>query len=73
MSHADSSVCPRCGAGLRCGAASGGASCWCFSMPRVVAVPPLGNTQPASCLCPACLQQRIDNALTTHRPQRCPP
>jgi hypothetical protein len=57
MAPANASTCPQCGAAMRCGAVSGDATCWCFDLPRVIAVP----TPQASCLCPACLQQLIDS------------
>ncbi|MDD5323877.1 MAG: cysteine-rich CWC family protein [Polaromonas sp.] len=52
-----SSVCPRCGAGFRCGNVAGVAACWCSRLPHVMPVP---STMPlpagASCFCPACLK-----------------
>jgi hypothetical protein len=65
-------ICPQCGAGLRCGAASGDASCWCFEMPRVVAVPTENPPAKASCLCRACLQQLIDSQTYSHDPKNIP-
>ena len=68
----DTSVCPRCGAGLRCGMVAGDAECWCVKLPHTVPVPPalpdpaLPNDGPAACFCPACLKQIADerhNAL----------
>ncbi|WP_371434840.1 cysteine-rich CWC family protein [Polaromonas sp.] len=56
----DSSRCPRCGAGLRCGMVTGDATCWCFAMPHAIPVPSTDKTKQAGCLCPACLQQLID-------------
>jgi hypothetical protein len=61
MNEANASTCPQCGAGLRCGAASGDATCWCFDMPRVVAISPTDPEQKASCLCRDCLEQLIDS------------
>ncbi|MES2401207.1 MAG: cysteine-rich CWC family protein [Pseudomonadota bacterium] len=55
----DSSTCPGCGAGLRCGMVTGDSKCWCFEMPRVIPVPPADNPANAACLCPACLQKLI--------------
>ena len=40
---------------------AGDASCWCFSMPRVVPVPASDRGETTGCLCPACLQQLIDS------------
>lgn len=36
----DTSVCPRCGAGLRCGNIAGDATCWCAQLPPIMPVPP---------------------------------
>ncbi|MEC5213753.1 putative paraquat-inducible protein A [Polaromonas sp. CG_9.5] len=62
---ANTSVCPRCGAGLRCGMVAGDAQCWCTQLPNVMPVPALNeHTLPdngaASCFCPACLKQITD-------------
>jgi hypothetical protein len=71
---ANTSVCPRCGAGLRCAMAAGDAECWCVQMPHVMPVPAalpeqaLPDSGAASCFCPACLKQITDerkNALST--------
>ncbi|WP_426145547.1 cysteine-rich CWC family protein [Polaromonas sp. DSR2-3-2] len=35
----DTSICPRCGAGLRCGMVAGDAECWCVQLPHVMPVP----------------------------------
>ncbi|CAN5510975.1 hypothetical protein BH10PSE16_BH10PSE16_34640 [soil metagenome] len=72
----NTSVCPRCGAGLRCGIVAGDAECWCVQLPNVMPVPSarpepaLPDSGAASCFCPACLQQITDerkNALSTPR------
>ncbi|SFC00509.1 Cysteine-rich CWC [Polaromonas sp. OV174] len=71
----NTSVCPRCGAGLRCGMVAGDAECWCMQLPHVMPVPearkPPAPSQDgaaaASCYCPACLKQITDerkNALS---------
>jgi hypothetical protein len=36
----DTSVCPGCGAGLRCGMVAGDAQCWCVQLPNIMPVPP---------------------------------
>ncbi|MBG6071827.1 MULTISPECIES: cysteine-rich CWC family protein [unclassified Polaromonas] len=68
----NTSVCARCGAGLRCGMVAGDAECWCVQLPHVMPVPPvlseyaLPDSSAASCFCPACLKQITDerkNAL----------
>lgn len=73
---ANTSVCPRCGAGLRCGMVAGDAECWCVQLPQVMPLPPalpeqaLPDGGAASCFCPACLKQITDerkNALSTPR------
>ena len=63
--HANTSVCPRCGAGLRCGNIAGDAQCWCSMLPNIMSVPPAPGAVPpaASCLCPACLKQITDERL----------
>ena len=55
MRAADSSICPRCQAGFRCGVVAGDQLCWCASLPPL-AVSPSGSG-PASCFCPACLEK----------------
>ena len=68
---ANASVCPRCGAGLRCGNIARDAQCWCSQLPHVMLVPaaftPLAqtgdNAVPASCFCLACLKQITDERL----------
>ena len=70
---ANTSVCPRCGAGLRCAMVAGDAECWCVQLPNVMPVPArpepaLPDSGAASCFCPACLKQITDerkNALST--------
>ncbi|MES2415352.1 MAG: cysteine-rich CWC family protein [Pseudomonadota bacterium] len=64
----DTSRCPACGTGLRCGRVAGDSHCWCFSMPHVIAVPDGKADEAASqasCLCPACLQRLIDGKHST--------
>ncbi|MES2281602.1 MAG: cysteine-rich CWC family protein [Pseudomonadota bacterium] len=59
----DTSTCPRCGAGLRCGMVANDSKCWCFEMPHVIPVPPTSGNDgalQAGCLCPACLQKLIE-------------
>ena len=59
------SVCPRCGAGFRCGMVAGDAACWCADLPLLAELPVrLPDTAgaaeievpAASCFCPACLK-----------------
>jgi len=60
VSLPDSSVCPGCGAGLRCGgywALTPKTKCWCFDFARVIAVPDLDKKPESTCLCPTCLQK----------------
>ncbi len=59
-----SSLCPRCGAAFRCGCVAGDAECWCVKLPNVMPLPSTtasaaGDAAPASCFCPACLQQPL--------------
>ena len=62
---ANTSTCPRCGVGLRCGMVAGDAQCWCVQLPNVMPVPTLPeqalpDSGAASCFCPACLKQITD-------------
>jgi hypothetical protein len=61
---ANTSVCPRCGAGLRCGMVAGDAECWCVQLPHVMPVPtertPKAEGSALSCYCPACLKLITD-------------
>jgi hypothetical protein len=61
---ADTSVCPRCGAGLRCGMVAGDAECWCVQLPHVMPVPsertPSPESSAPSCFCLACLKLITD-------------
>jgi len=63
----DTSVCPRCGAGLRCGMVAGDAECWCAQLPLVMPVPSPAGVLPdnsaASCFCPACLKKITDERI----------
>jgi len=76
---ANTSVCPRCGAGLRCGMVAGDAECWCVQLPHVMPVPSerspqaeSGDGSAPSCYCPACLKLITDerSRLSTHAPAR---
>lgn len=72
---ANTSLCPRCGAGLRCGNIAGDAQCWCAQLPNIMPVPatdsaalvPTGadaaSASAASCFCPACLQEITDVSI----------
>jgi hypothetical protein len=65
---ANTSVCPRCGAGLRCGMLAGDAQCWCVQLPNIMPVPAeasaaLPADANASCFCPACLQEITDVSI----------
>lgn len=67
--NAHTSVCPRCGAGLRCGNIAGDAQCWCAQLPNILPVPAAASAalpadaSAASCFCPACLQEITDAAI----------
>ena len=71
---ANTSVCPRCGAGLRCAMVAGDAECWCVQLPHVMPVPfalpvpVLPDNIAASCFCPACLKQITDERKNTLSP-----
>ncbi|MHB1199327.1 MAG: nicotinate-nucleotide--dimethylbenzimidazole phosphoribosyltransferase [Polaromonas sp.] len=62
----NTSLCPRCGAGFRCGNVAGDAQCWCAQLPHVMplpvaASPPSSRPIAASCFCPACLKLMTEN------------
>ncbi|NMM11755.1 MAG: cysteine-rich CWC family protein [Polaromonas sp.] len=71
-------LCPRCGAALRCGMVAGDAECWCVQLPNVMPVPfiqPLGaqpDQSAASCFCPACLKRITDDPLPASSPNPSP-
>ena len=59
------SVCPRCGAGFRCGMLAGDVACWCADLPLLADLPVRladpailseKDAPAASCFCPACLK-----------------
>lgn len=56
--------CAQCGAPFRCGMEAGDAECWCASLPPLLPVPAAATADSAAagCLCPACLQARLDLA-----------
>ncbi|MDZ4255015.1 MAG: cysteine-rich CWC family protein [Sulfuritalea sp.] len=57
---APTSVCAQCGAQFRCGMEAGDAQCWCASLPPLLPLPaPVEGAAPATCLCPACLRQKL--------------
>ncbi|EJL77939.1 hypothetical protein PMI15_04457 [Polaromonas sp. CF318] len=66
------SVCPRCGAGLRCGMVAGDAECWCVKLPHVMPVPgeraPSPEGSAPSCYCPACLKLITDERTRLSNP-----
>ncbi|MDA8257625.1 MAG: cysteine-rich CWC family protein [Betaproteobacteria bacterium] len=53
-------TCARCGAPFRCGMEAGDAECWCAGMPPLLPVP--AASAAVGCLCPACLQARLEQA-----------
>jgi hypothetical protein len=71
---ADTSVCPRCGAGLRCGMVAGDAECWCVQLPHVMPLPteriPKTEGSAPSCFCPACLKLITDERSRLTNPAR---
>jgi hypothetical protein len=54
-------VCQRCGTPFVCGVAAGEGECWCFQLPMVVPLPE--NDGAATCMCPYCLQERVERQL----------
>ncbi len=71
---ANTSVCPRCGAGLRCGMVAGDAECWCVQLPHVMpvpsasSVPALPDDNAAACFCSDCLKQLTDERKNSSLP-----
>lgn len=63
MSAGDS-VCPQCGATFRCGMEAGDAECWCARLPPLPlpVADPARPAAEASCLCPQCMQRRVEAA-----------
>lgn len=59
-------VCPACGTSFTCGMAAGEASCWCASLPPLLAVPD-ARTE-AACYCPACLTRLLAEQAPPTRP-----
>jgi hypothetical protein len=49
-------ACARCGAAFACDPAG---ACWCAALPRKLKVPTEAG---ATCLCPRCLAERIEDA-----------
>ena len=72
----NTSVCPRCGAGLRCGNLAGDAQCWCSQLPNLMPVPEARTASvptdaSATCFCPACLvaiQASLNNTTNFQLP-----
>jgi hypothetical protein len=68
--------CPECGSAFVCGMEAGAAECWCAKLPPLLRVPaaataPLGTSDAkVCCLCPICLQRKLDAASSPElRPQ----
>jgi hypothetical protein len=57
--------CAACGATFTCGAGTG--DCWCARLPRVMTVPDASAA--ATCLCPGCLNRRIEAAAARAAPR----
>lgn len=57
--------CAQCGADFTCGISAGKSTCWCFDLPNVIPLDsiPRDDDAQAGCLCPACLQAKIDTRL----------
>ncbi|MFT5035692.1 MAG: hypothetical protein ACI87L_001538 [Litorivivens sp.] len=66
------SVCAACGVAFRCGMVSADATCWCFALPHVMAVPAAAaaaeNADNARCLCPTCLHQQLEEKHHGNQP-----
>ncbi len=58
-------TCGSCGSAFVCGIEAGDAKCWCFDLPHVIPLESIGRDDKteADCLCPTCLQQKIDDAM----------
>lgn len=56
-------TCASCGTDFTCGIESGNKTCWCFDLPNIIAIEAIDSVDTASdCLCPDCLQVKIDKA-----------
>ncbi|WP_409574982.1 cysteine-rich CWC family protein [Sulfuritalea sp.] len=65
-SAAPTGVCAQCGAPFRCDMEAGDAECWCARLPPLLPLPaPADPAAPATCLCPACLRQRLSSIDAT--------
>ena len=53
-------TCPQCGVVFTCAVAAGQSQCWCFNLPRIIA---LDESDDRGCLCPACLGAKIEQRL----------
>ena len=53
-------TCPQCGEAFTCAVAAGQSPCWCFNLPRIIA---LVESDERGCLCPACLGAKIEGRL----------
>lgn len=60
-------LCPQCGSAFVCGMEAGEAECWCAKLPLLLPVPalaaaPVDADAKVCCLCPGCLQRKLDEA-----------
>lgn len=60
ISGSGAKTCSQCGAAFSCEVAAGQSQCWCFSLPRIIAV---DEADDKGCLCPACLGAKIEERL----------
>lgn len=60
VSDAPNRLCPQCGVAFTCGVAAGHSQCWCFNLPRIIA---LDDSDDRGCLCPTCLSHKIEMQL----------
>jgi hypothetical protein len=56
-------MCASCGSAFECGIEAGEMTCWCFDLPHVIPLDSIGSDDKTGvdCLCPTCLQQKIDD------------
>ncbi len=66
MKQMTNKTCPQCGTEFTCNVTNGDATCWCFDLPNVIILDAIDP--PTDCLCPTCLQAKINTQLTTEKP-----
>ena len=63
-------TCSQCSSQFTCDIENGEKTCWCFDLPNIIPLDSIADSKAseAGCLCPDCLQARID-ALSASQPK----